>query len=450
MSSRRIMGAIIVLECLALAGLAAYLYRNTARLHVQSEPTGATVILDGTVRGITPVELRVVRPGLHQLRTSRPGFVPDLRTVQLASGEAAAALVKLRPISGLLLVLSDPPGAEVWLQERRLGVTPLPVTDLPLGTHRLELRHPDCEARSVEVPLSDRTPVRVSVTLPLVVAPTAQFTSSPPGATVSVDGRPRGTTPLSLERLPTGVHEVVVALDRRQPHSERLELKAGQSATLQVELKPVPARLHVTSEPSGASVALDGRPRGRTPLALESLTPGSVRVVVSLDGYTADTQQVALGASESREVNVRLLPNGGTIELITAPGGVSVFVDGQPAGFTPESEAGVASAPLRVALVGRPEHRLRLQHEGCQTIEKTVQVQAGETLTVYERLPPRFAPDLAIRTTSNVEKVRFGRLAGREPDGSWLLETRPGHIDRFPTASVESVETLSPAPIPTP
>src|SRR5437867_7687093 len=44
------------------------------------------------------------------------------------------------------------------------------------------------------------------------------------------------------------------------------------------ELQPGEAPLRLTSDPSGATVVLDGRPRGRTPLTL-GVAPGSRTVV---------------------------------------------------------------------------------------------------------------------------------------------------------------------------
>lgn len=54
-------------------------------------------------------------------------------------GEQAKAQIEY-PAGGTLKVSSTPAGAEVWLQDRKLGVTPLNLSDFPPGMVGLELR----------------------------------------------------------------------------------------------------------------------------------------------------------------------------------------------------------------------------------------------------------------------------------------------------------------------
>jgi tetratricopeptide (TPR) repeat protein len=65
--------------------------------------------------------------------------------------------------------------------------------------------------------------------------------------------------------------------------------------------------LLVYSDPPGASVVLDGRPRGRTPFHIV-LPPGSYALALSLDGYEPVKQEVSLPAEASRAVDVVLRP----------------------------------------------------------------------------------------------------------------------------------------------
>lgn len=53
----------------------------------------------------------------------------------------------------------------------------------------------------------------------------------------------------------------------------------------------------VESRPSGASVSINGRDRGKTPLTLSELPPGDYQVVMTLQGYRnfATTVRVVAG-----------------------------------------------------------------------------------------------------------------------------------------------------------
>jgi hypothetical protein len=68
---------------------------------------------------------------------------------------------------------------------------------------------------------------------------------------------------------------------------------------LEVEAKPT---LTVTSDPTGASVTVDGTSYGRTPLTLRDLTPGPHQVTVSMAGKQTFSRNVELRPGGSHDV----------------------------------------------------------------------------------------------------------------------------------------------------
>jgi TonB family protein len=114
------------------------------------------------------------------------------------------------------------------------------------------------------------------------------ITSQPAGATVVVDGTPRGVTPLEVSDLAMGAHELKLELKGfapgqqkfvLSPEAPRSELKVALSRTA-----PPMATAEITSQPSGALVKIDGVPAGHTPF-MDKLKLGSHQVEVSKDGY---------------------------------------------------------------------------------------------------------------------------------------------------------------------
>ena len=56
-------------------------------LNLNSDPPGATIIIDGNAMGKTPTSLKGVDPGEHVLRLSKDGYVDAETTVTLSPGE---------------------------------------------------------------------------------------------------------------------------------------------------------------------------------------------------------------------------------------------------------------------------------------------------------------------------------------------------------------------------
>lgn len=114
--------------------------------------------------------------------------------VTLKNARTVTVVVTTEP-SGLVVVLSD-------LDIR--GTSPATFTDVPLGKHHLRISHNGSVLKEKEITVSDE-----NVYFPYDVREkkTIRFVSSPSGASLSLDGKLVGETPLSLE-LPYGSYNV--------------------------------------------------------------------------------------------------------------------------------------------------------------------------------------------------------------------------------------------------
>ena len=128
---------------------------------------------------------------------------------------------------------------------------------------------------------------------------TATFASVPSGAQVFVDGQPMGTTPVQVE-LPIGRHDVELRL-KGQKRAQGIEVVHGQDVQLAIDWRAKPTGvLQLTSNPSGAKVIVDGRPRGVTPLTLRDLVVGQHTVVFDSSQGTVKRQiTVSEGKTET-------------------------------------------------------------------------------------------------------------------------------------------------------
>jgi formylglycine-generating enzyme required for sulfatase activity len=141
---------------------------------------------------------------------------------------------------------------------------------------------------------------------------------------------------------------------------------------LLVTLEKEPGHLAVTSEPAGSLVLLDDTSRGRTPVTLDSVSPGTHTLTLKHPRYFSETLEIDVaGRDITQEVAVTLKPAWGTIRLSSNPGGARVTVDGKTLGTTPLA-APVLSSGETVTLT-LPGHK---------TWERTLAVEAGQTRTL--------------------------------------------------------------------
>jgi hypothetical protein len=152
-------------------------------------------------------------------------------------------------------------------------------------------------------------------------------------------------------------------------------------------------QLAVRSTPTRAGVVVDGTWRGRTPLTVRGLTPGTHAVRVVQDGYVAETRRVTVDArSGPTTVSFQLervraperpaaaaarpAAKTGALRFDSRPSGAAVFLDGRLLGTT----------PLQVSDLEPRAYGVRLELAGHRVWTTTSTVVAGQQVRVAASL----------------------------------------------------------------
>lgn len=186
-------------------------------LVVTSRPRGAVVSVGGVVQGATPCRIQVPPEDGVELQVLHPDFVPERRpisatdranglvTVQLVAPTAAES--PEAPVGGVTMrVESVPPGAEVYVDGERAGITPLVLRGLS-GRPHIRLTRPGYRDWTAQMMATGSMAIRAELT-PMFGG--LRIESVPTGLRVFVDGRPVGLTPLELTNVPSGAHRIQI------------------------------------------------------------------------------------------------------------------------------------------------------------------------------------------------------------------------------------------------
>ena len=237
---------------------------------------------------------------------------------------------------GTLVVTTNPPGAQLFIDGVERGVTPLTLTVNP-GAHSLELRG-NGAPRLMPITITAGSQVSQYIELPTSSSTFGQLRirTEPAGARVSVDGVARGTSPVTVADLPPGEHAVVLESDLGTI-KQTVTIEAGNTASLMVPLAapegaPVSGWMAITA-PGVVQLFEGGRLLG---------TSQSDRLMVSAGRHDIEIVSEALGYRVTRTVQVtpgKVTPikiefPKGTISLNATPW-AEVWVDGEKLGDTP-------------------------------------------------------------------------------------------------------------------
>ncbi len=129
---------------------------------------------------------------------------------------------------------------------------------------------------------------------------------------------------------------------------------------------------------------MNGRARGKTPLALRDLALGSYTIRVTQSGYAPEERTVQITAgrpSQSTTIDLRAVSTSaataarsgpGGLRVQSRPAGARVFINDRLAGSTPVAIPGLPAGAAAV----------RIELDGYQPWVTTVRVNPGEQTTV--------------------------------------------------------------------
>ncbi len=411
------------------------------RVSLKTDPSGATVIVDGKDRGTTPIMLYDLAPGRHHVKFRCSGYDESDRFFDTSEGPFVERNTVLKEQKGLLLLKTEPEGCDIQIDGVSVGRTPRLVTTLSVrDVHSVRLRKAGYQDQMITVKFEGRKPLVREERL-VLASGTLDVLSEPAGAEVTVNGIVRGRTPLKVTGVPKGRAVVKFRLDGFAEEIRELSVNAGDVQTLPVVLKGLPGTLHLSSVPDGARIYVDERYEGKAPVALAGLKPGAYAVRAELDGYGTQSRTVTLVNGGSASEEFRLSNVMGRLEVVTAPPGARLTLDGRLVGVTKAATPNAEfSDPFVVENVLEGEHRLVVSKEGYSDFVRHPNVQNQRTAQHRIRLRRIFTPDIEIVTSRGTYR---GVLVSNTPE-SVVVEVSLGITSTFPRSEIRKVTFLTP------
>lgn len=313
----------------------------------------------------TPTSTPTITP------TSTPTVTPTITPTVTPTPE---------PGYGNLSVSSSPSGARIGIDGVMTGnTTPAQIPALSAGIHHLSLEKEGYAAYSSPFSIKSGETTYISATLNKTGIIT--INSRPQKAQIWIDDTDTGkTTPATFRSVAAGTHSITLKKNGYADYTRTITLQTGKTVSVYGILVSTGGRITVTSNPSGASLFVDGTDTGyQTPRTISGLSPGSHTVLLKKNNYLDWMKEVYVNAQMTTSVHAGMLPGGtnGSLFVYSNPSGASVYIDGQWSGYqTPKTITGIVAG----------DHTIALSKPGYNDWSKEVIIKSGVKTTVYGRL----------------------------------------------------------------
>jgi hypothetical protein len=401
------------------------------------EPTGEIITLKPVTEETTAI---IVPPTSLKIVTETPEKPVKTRTQKIITITEPPG-----PQVGWLTIVSTPSGAEVLLDGEAAGVTPVTGRELDAGTHIIRIIMAGYQPYQTRKAIGAGEQAAVDAELeevPVTATPTAppfspcvgcdkgwiRVNCNVNGATVSFDQLLSGctitggscdtevgttSTPFRTFTVQKPGYQIFTGTVSSWP-------ARGQTVNLYATLNPVQStgNIQVISHPSGAVVILDGGSWQYTPATFTSVSAGLHYLQISMSGYQPYGVSAYVTPGQTATVNAYLAPKPpqpqtGSLNIVTAPGGADIYVDGNY----------IAESPYVVTSLAPGSHILRLHKAGYNEYLATVTVTAGRQTPISFTFSPQRSVVGSIQVASTPAGSALyldGNYMGQTPSGSYF------------------------------
>ena len=215
--------------------LSVQLVPRWSNVGINSEPAGARIFSGDKQVGETPATIELLE-GTHQISIVHDGYSAwDGTVMAVPNIDQALPLVRLQPANAKLLVNSIPRGANVMVNGRYRGQSPITLDLAPGINYEVGLSKAGYGMTSRKVRLEAAASDSITVDL---TARTGTLTVNvhPPDATVYVDGRARGSGNTTV-RLSSAPHRIEVRKNGYESWSRTVTPRPGYPQTMTASLR---------------------------------------------------------------------------------------------------------------------------------------------------------------------------------------------------------------------
>ena len=279
-------------------------------MNFYSEPAGAEIYVDNNFMGVTPLSLKKVAEGEHEIRLVREKYKEWTQRVFVRSFQPTDVKATLEVSPGILTINSIPTGASIIFKGKFMALTPHTLSNITPGEVVVNVEKENFEPWTTSVFISPNSHETLDIVLN---EKKGSFTvsSKPELASVYLIGPGEigrqfiGTTPLLNYETTIGNFTIEVEKDNYFKNQKDLVVHHNQLTDVGIELEEKPGSILVSTTPENARVYLDGSFRGRSPIRLDDIPKGTYKFSIGLP-FAEHEETITVTPNQQTKINKSL------------------------------------------------------------------------------------------------------------------------------------------------
>lgn len=280
--------------------------RLPGHLQVNTEPViGAEIFIDDVSAGHSPAMIRDIKPGERKLRLLADRYFPLEQSIEIEGLDKEQQLeAKLVPAWAEVAMATNPPGADIFVDDELLGQTPTTLEILE-GKHKIRVKLGGYKLWQEDLNVIANRAMDFS-NIELELADAVVFLASePPRANATVDGEYKGLTPLELALTPGKASSIRLFKQGYKSASRKIQVESGEEKRLVVKLAAELVDVEFNITPKDARLFINDKVQSESNITLQ-LPAKTHRIEVRREGFVSYKTKITPHTDIPQQVNVKL------------------------------------------------------------------------------------------------------------------------------------------------
>ncbi|MBT6114803.1 MAG: PEGA domain-containing protein, partial [Porticoccaceae bacterium] len=253
-----------------------------------------------------PGTISEISRGAHKLEFAKYRYFTLQQEVEIEGlGKTQAIDISLQPAWGQVEFTTVPEGAELFIDQRLIGQTPLSAEVLETGS-QLTLKAPGYKTLQQQVRVKAGSKATHPLIEMIVADGTLTINSVPQGASITIDKQFKGTSPMDVAVTPFAKHNIELFLEGYLNTKQSVSVKPEQQRQISVNLTPNIGRVRLNITPADAAILVDGKRLGTGSQTL-SLNAKPQSISVEKSGYETQSMTVTPRPGHQQALTIQLL-----------------------------------------------------------------------------------------------------------------------------------------------
>ena len=344
---------------------------ENAYLIIKTDQSDAEIFIDNEYVGKQFVHKQFAVGSTHTWKVKCDLFHTESGSLTITNEEKVLDLTLVPEYGFVYITTGKETGAKVYIDEKLMGETPYKSDKLSIGKYKVKVVKDLFKTSERTVTVYDKETTRADIDmLSVFVDVTVSVADNSSEVYIDDEFKSKGKW---TGKLIEGSHVVEVRKANYRTEQKTIELVAGKKKIVQFGTPvAINGMLNVSSSPSGATVYIDEKNYGQTPIFIDPILIGTHTLKLEKQGCATMTKTITIKEGETLSLNEKL-QSGKDIVIKTEKDGDKVYVDGKYVGLS----------PVKVNM-SYDYHDLRIERDGKTLLKKINLSNVNKNVNVVE------------------------------------------------------------------